>query len=288
MAFTPSNVTFKTSRAFLNHDDHGLDGASVLYDNEFAINPYSKLVLTNKYGEMLLRQLIDEEEGEYMYYVVIFDTHECNTCSYSFLGYSHTHFDSNLTYILDNYFNDDNETPLNDGYVGLGDDDDCYANIYPKHNENDNELFDDVDDVDDVEYDLIGWKQFVTKNPPKSCDEDYIYTEDDGFQMYRFTNDCSVISSYIDSSNSNYSKKYEIVVDASGVPIQTYGGQYISRLKKENGKHRYYLTNVTSELESDDMCYTKSKVFYIFKSQYLGKSLEDVIQQFVSIPQNWV
>ena len=278
MAFTPSNVTFKTSCALLSQCDHGLDGTSVLYDNEFAINPYSKTVLTNKYGEMLLRQLIDEEEGEYMYYVVIFDTQGCNTESCSFFGYSHTHFDSSLTYILDNYFNDDDEAPINDGYVGLGNNDDYSTTIYP---ETETEM------IDDVDCDLIGWERFVAKNSPKSYDEEFIYTEEDGFQMYRFTNDCSSIDG-IDGINSNYSKKYEIVVNASGIPIQTYGGQYISRMKKDNGKHRYYLTNVTSELESDDMCYTKSKMFYLFKSQYIGKSLEDVIQQFVHVPQNWI
>jgi hypothetical protein len=280
MAFTLSNVTFKTSSAFLNKCDHELERASVLYDNEFAVNPYSKLVLTNKYGEMLLRQLIDEEEGEYMYYVVVFDTHECNTGSYSFIGYSHTHFDSNLKFILDNYFNDDNEAPTNDGYVGLGDDDDCYATIYSEYKGTEPEMADELD------YDLIGWEQFVAKNPPQSSDEEFVYTEEEGCHLYRFTNDCSIIPS-LDCINSNYSKKYEIVLSAYGIPIQTYGGQYISRLKKDNGKHRYYLTNVTSELETDDICYTQSKMFYVFKSQYVGKNLEDVLKQFVYVPQNW-
>jgi hypothetical protein len=79
MAFTASNVYFKTTNAYLSQDDwatqaglhsqHEIDEQPMLYENEFAINPFTNLVLCNKYGELLIRQKIDE--GEYIYYVVI-------------------------------------------------------------------------------------------------------------------------------------------------------------------------------------------------------------------------
>jgi hypothetical protein len=282
MAFTTSNVTFKTTLAYLTDADwefpfevesnRELDGRSVLYENEFAINPYSNSVLTNKYGEMLIRQLIDEEEGEYMYYVVVSDNLECECCYKSFVGYSHTHFDSNLEYILENYFN---IAPTND------DEDDCYAAIHPECDEI------EMDDYDPEEYDLLGWERFVSSHPPISDDEEINYTEEDGTQLYRFTDDCSIIPS-VDCMNSNYSKKYQLVVSASGIPIQTPDGRYISRMKKENGKHRYYMTSVTSELESDDLCYKPMSMFYVFKSQYIGNDFADALQEYVYAPQKWM
>ena len=282
MAFTTLNVSFKTTHAYLTEADwefplgegsnRELDGQSVLYENEFAINPYSNSVLTNKYGEMLIRQLIDEEEGEYMYYVVVFDNLDCECCYKSFLGYSHTHFDSNLEYILENYFND---TPTND------EEDDCYAAIHPECDGI------EMDEYDPEEYDRIGWENYVSRLPAFSDDEEIIYTEEDGSQLYRFTDDCSIIPS-IDSDNSNYSKKYQLVVSASGIPIQTPDGQYISRMKKGNGKHRYYITSITSELETDDICYTPSKMFYVFKSRYVGNDFGYALQEYVYAPQKWM
>jgi hypothetical protein len=280
MAFTSSNVAFKTTHAYLTGADwkfpfegdsiHELDGRSVLYENEFAINPYSNSVLTNKYGEMLIRQLIDAEEGEYMYYVVVFDNLDCECCYKSFLGYSHTHFDSNLEYILENYFND---TPTNDGYVGLDEEDDCYATIHPEY--------------DPKEHDIISWERYVSSLPPISDDEEIITFEEDESQLYRFTDDYSIIPS-IDRDNSNYSKKYQLVVSASGIPIQTPSGQYISRMKKGNGKYRYYITSVKSELVSDDLCYKPMSMFYVFKSQYIGNDLANALQEYVYAPQKWM
>jgi hypothetical protein len=280
MAFTSSNVAFKTTRAYLTEGDfnHELDGRSVLSENEFAINPYSNSVLTNKYGEMLIRQLIDEEEGEYMYYVVVFDNIDYESSYKSFIGYSHTHFDSNLEYILENYFND---APTNDGYVGLGDEDDCYAAIHPECEGI------EMNEYDPEEYDRIGWEQYVSSLSPISDDEEIIYSEEDGNQLYRFTDDYSIIPS-IDRDNSNYSKRYQLVVSACGIPIQTPDGQYISRMKKGNGKYRYYMTRVTSELESDDLCYKPMSMFYVFKSQYLGNDLASALQEYVYAPQKWM
>jgi hypothetical protein len=283
MAFTTSNVTFKTTHAYLTEADwefpfqvdsnSELHGRSVLYENEFAINPYSNSVLTNKYGEMLIRQLIDDEEGEYMYYVVVFDNLDCECCYKSFLVYSHTHFDSSLEYILENYFND---APTNDGYVGLDEEDDCYASIHPECDGI------EMDEYDPEEYDRLGWEHYVSQHPPKTIDEEIVYTEEDGCQLYQFTTDYSLIPS-VDRSNSNYSSKYQLVVSACGLPIQTPSGQYLSRMKKDNGSFRYYLTSVVPELESDDLCY-KMTMFYVFKSKYIGKDLTNALQEYVYAP----
>ena len=283
MAFTASNVLFKTTTAYLSqndwetqaglHSQHEIDGQSILYENEFAINPITNLVLCNKYGELLVRQRIDE--GEYMYYVIIYDNLDCVSCERSYLGYSHNDFSSSLEYILDRYFNDE---PSNDGSVGLYDEDDCYAMIHPEY-----------DEFDGEEYDRICGERFVCEASASMSpyDEEIVYTEEDGCQLYRFTDDSSVIPS-VDSINSNYSKKYQIVISAGGIPIQTPDGRYISRMKKENGKHRYYLTEVKSELETDDICYTPSTMFYCFKSRYVGNDLGNVLQEYVYAPQKWM
>ena len=283
MAFTSSNVTFKTTSAYLTKADldspfeavssHELDERSVLYGNEFAINPYSKSVLTNKFGEMLIRQLIDEEEGEYMYYVVVFGDRGCECCKESFIGYSHTHFDSNLEYILENYFN---ESETNVDYIGLHEENQRYAVIYPEYNE-----------VEMEEYDEIGWRYYVSTHSPVSDNDVFVYTEEDGNQLYHFTDDYSIIPS-INRENSNYSKKYQLVVSACGIPIQTPDGKYISCMKKNNGKHRYYITNIKSELISDDLYYKPMSMFYVFKSHYIGNDLGSALQEYVYAPQTWM
>jgi hypothetical protein len=282
MAFTASNVLFKTTTAYLTqndwetqaglHSQHEIDRQSVLYENEFAINPFSNLVLSNKYGELLIRQRIDE--GEYMYYVVVYDNLDCSSCSHSYLGYSHSDFSSSLEYILDRYFNDDTST---DGFDEVyNEQDECYAMIHPECSEFDGE-----------EYDRICGERFADEALSSSQDEEIVYTEEDGCQLYRFTDDSSVISS-VNDTNSNYSKKYQIVISACGIPIQTPDGRYISRIKKDNGKHRYYITQVKPELESDDLCYKPSTMFYAFKSQYVGSNLGYTLQEYVYAPQKWM
>ena len=288
MAFTTSNVAFKTTRSYLTEaewefpyevtSNHDLDGRSVLYENEFAINPYSKSVLTNKYGEMLIRQLIDEEEGEYMYYVVVFDDLECECCYKSFIGYSHTHFGSSLEYILENYFND---APTNDGYVGLDEEEDCYAAIHPEYDGI------EMEEYDPEEADRLGWEHFVSRQSPMTDDDEYVDTEEGESYLYHFTDDYSIIPS-IDRENSNYSKKYQLVVSASGTPLQTPDGKYISRMKKENGKHRYYITTISTEFQSDDICYGPITMFYVFNSRYIGNDLGSALQEYVYAPQKWM
>jgi hypothetical protein len=266
MAFNASNVYFKTTNAYLSQDDwetqaglhsqHETDEPAMLYENEFAINSITNLVLCNKYGELLIRQKIDE--GEYMYYVVLFDNVECGKCNDTYLGYSHSDFSSSLEYILDKYFNDDEN--------------EYYSMVYPEYSEFDN------DDHDPI----------LTTPASTSCDEEIVYTDDCDPQLFRFTEDVSVIPT-IDIHNTNYSKKYQLLVNAAGIPIQTPDGRYISRIKKGNGKHRYYLTDIFSELESDDICYKASTMFYIFKSHYVGSSsLGDVLQQYVYAPEKWL
>lgn len=285
MAFTASNVLFKTTTVYLSQNDwetqsglhshHELDGPSILYENEFAINPVTNLVLSNKYGELLIRQRIDE--GEYMYYVVIYDNLECSSCDHSYLGYSHSDFSVSLEYILDKYFNDE---PSNDGFVGIYEEDDCYATIHPEYKEC-------HEFVDGEEYDKICGERFVCQGAVSQYDEEILYTEEDGCHLYRFTDNSSVIP-LVNSINSNYSKKYQIVISSGGIPIQTPDGQYISRIKKDNGKCRYYLTKVTSELVTDDICYTPDTMFYVFKSRYIGNDLGSVLQEYVYAPQKWM
>jgi hypothetical protein len=237
MAFTASNVYFKTTNAYLSQDDwvtqaglhsqHGTDEPTILYENEFAINPFTNLVLSNKYGELLIRQKIDDDD--YVYYVIIFDNHDCHPCNQSYLGYSHSDFSESLEYILDKYFNLDDNDNLN---------------------------------IQD------------STTTPRGENET---------PAFHFTSDVSVIPS-IDIFNNNYSKKYNILVNSDEIPIQTKDGCYISRINKENGRHRYYLTRVSSELETDDICYKPATRFYIFKSRYIGTNMNDVLKQYVYTP----
>jgi len=262
MAFTASNVYFKTTHAYLSQDDwvtqaglhsqHETDQPVMLYENEFAINPNTNLLLCNKYGELIIRQKIDD--GEYVYYLIVFDNRECRTCDYSYLGYSHSDFSQSLEYILDKYFNDDES--------------DCYALVYPEtpelDNDNDNELSDSISTT--LSYEVVD-------------------TEKYGKHTFTFTSDASIIPS-INILNSNYSKKYNILVKSDKTPLQTHNGYYISRINKENGKHRYYLTEVRSELETDDICYKAPTMFYIFKSRYVGTSLDNILQEYVYVSDN--
>jgi hypothetical protein len=272
MAFTTSNVTFANARAY--QSELGLSDEVMPYDYEYGINPFSKRILANKYGEMLLRQ--GDIDGEYTYYVVTFNNHICEDCNCAFKLYDMSYFTTCLERALDEYFND---APENDGFVGVFEEDDCYAQIHPE--------LSTEEEFDGIEYDRICGEQYQCQPPMCPYEEEILYNEEYGCQIFHFTDDYTIIPS-LDSINCNYSKKYQLVLDLYGTPYQTYKGEYISRIKKANGKHRYYLTQIDSEWQSDDLCYKPDTLFHAFKSTYVGRDLFDVLQQFVYAPLKWV
>jgi len=274
MAFTTSNVTFANARAY--QSELGLSDEVMPYDYEYGIDPFSKRILCNKYGEMLLRQ--GDIDGEYTYYVVTFNQHICDDCHCPFKLFDMSYFTTCLEQALDEYFND---APENDGLVGMFDEDDCYAQIHP-------ELSAPEEEFDGIEYDKICGEQFRCYSPICPYEEEILESEEDGCHLFHFTEKYSELIPDLDSSNCNYSKKYQLVLDVNGTPFQTYKGEYISRIKKANGKHRYYLTQIKGEWQSDDLCYKPDTLFYSFKSTYVGIDLLDVLQQFVYAPLKWV
>lgn len=272
MAFTTSNVTFANPLAY--QSELGLSDEVMPYDYEYGINPYTKRILANKYGEMLLRQ--GDIDGEYTYYVATFNNHICDDCNCSFKLFDMTYFTTCLERALERCFNDAQE---NDEFVGLFDKDDCYAQIHPE--------LSPLEEIDGLEYDRICGEQYQCQPPVCPYEEEILYSEEDGHQKFHFTDNYTIIPS-LDSENCNYSKKYQLVLDVNGTPFQTYKGEYISRIKKANGKHRYYLTRIKSEWQTDDLCYTPDTLFHAFKSTYVGIDLFDVLQQFVYAPLKWV
>lgn len=77
--------------------------------------------------------------------------------------------------------------------------------------------------------------------------------------------------------NNSYSPKYDIAY-CNNAMIQNDQGLYLSRIKKRNGKHRYYMTQVISdviEIEHYDQTYNMYR--YDYASTYIGKDIDDAL-----------
>jgi hypothetical protein len=89
--------------------------------------------------------------------------------------------------------------------------------------------------------------------------------------------------------NSNYNFKYDIgAIDNYGIVRNN--GLFLSRIKKKNGHHRYYLTkkSFTSECDScgekncrSDYCGRLIDTYY-YQSKYVGKDLDNALIQLYS------
>ena len=101
-----------------------------------------------------------------------------------------------------------------------------------------------------------------------------------------------------DSFYHNYSSRYEAVVDQDDNEISrrvfcTNTNDFcyllVSRIKKKNNRHRYYLTvkyvYVEAGCDCSHMCYACTPDRYIkFKSKYLGKDFSKAFLYWSSLP----
>lgn len=87
---------------------------------------------------------------------------------------------------------------------------------------------------------------------------------------------------------TNYSKKYEMAQFNNNERFFCINGYILSRIKKKNGKHRYYLSEETRTYTCNGCGYTNCRNNHCrgsfdleikYKSKYISKSLNDVILQ---------
>jgi hypothetical protein len=90
--------------------------------------------------------------------------------------------------------------------------------------------------------------------------------------------------------NSNYNFKYDIGI--IGKTIVSNNGLFLSRIKKKNGKHRYYLTKKLITYECDSCCEKNCRSdycgrlidTYYYHSIYIGKDLDIALFQLYCNP----
>ena len=224
-----------------------------------------------------------------MYFAVTDSGYMSHTCSFSAFDIECCGYD--LNWFLEKFFspehmsigcvqetNDQEYDEEDDVYEGddemsIPDDSDAWANWCDKNaNEPDvpapsgyNSWSDWYDDICS-EYD-----DYTTTI---ECAPAPIVSTEDIAEKIGFSNDQTLISG-INGMNSNYSRYYYLMLDESGKPLQTATGEYLSRMTSQRGKHRYYLTSVTPELESDD--HERLYTFYVLKSKFVGFSMASVL-----------
>ncbi len=289
MTITTEQVYF--TKLFPQVSQFGMGDSSDI-DFEFCLRKENGTLVSNKYGEFIIRQQVGAgrydplfyDEDENIYYVVTINNHECSDCMCAFKGYDHSYSSYDLQDVLDKYFN--NENDVEEYYESIN---------YTDHTPEDDEIY-RIHPLSDLELEYYeNYNEYNSEEsslsfePVESCEyeEEFIEDEDGCCNQYRFSSNKKILN-FIDSENSNYSAKYQLVLDLSGSPIQTHNGEYISRIKKNNGKHRYYLTQVESEMISDDLTYKPSSLFYCFKSEFVGFDLSNVMQQHVYAPCKWL
>lgn len=95
--------------------------------------------------------------------------------------------------------------------------------------------------------------------------------------IFAFTNNKLVIQD-IDEYNSSYNDRYKIAITRCGEAITNNSKCFFSRIEKNNGKHRYYLTRIEFR---QDIQHGEYNTFYNFQSIYLGKNIELAYQEFL-------
>lgn len=97
-----------------------------------------------------------------------------------------------------------------------------------------------------------------------------------GNEIFRFIipNACDIqFYTSIKQRYSDYSIKYQTGY-INGERVKNVKNQYLSRICKKNGKHRYYMTNEfidTIEVEHHDREFRK--YYYQYRSNYVGKNI---------------
>jgi hypothetical protein len=280
MALSIANIEFVIATQYLPHIKWD-ETNDISYD--FAVKS-DGLVLCNRFGEMMIRTW-REDKGKFVYFIVTFNGMMENMGSFSALDI--VMFGDDVEWFIQNFFVDRIDTDFINDY-----DDEI----------NDDEKYNTCDErtLSDHEYD--GWSEWygekytIPNNTPSTpegyncwgdwydsncCDEKCIDDDDltvDYSENYTFSNNETLIPG-INYENSNYSRRYYLVLDEFGNLVKTATGKYVSRITKDNGSYRYYLTTVEAVLDSDE--YERMKTFYVFKSSFVGRDLTTVLTTYL-------
>ena len=78
--------------------------------------------------------------------------------------------------------------------------------------------------------------------------------------------------------HGSYSLKYKIAIDKNtNNKIKNKKGQFLSKISKKNGKHRYYITNKIKMIDPDETEYDEYGPIYHYNykyiSNYVGKNI---------------
>ena len=181
-----------------------------------------------------------------------------------------------------------NEEPAPDGYESWGEwfDTECMEDVEPVIEEYTPDYYDDNQNMDFVvpannenavvltNQPFDNWDDYLEWN--ELCDKKDIEPVVDYCEKhYIYSNEKTLIPG-VTELNSNYSRRYFLVLDSTTKkPIQTIGGSYISRVSKDNGTYRYYLTSVQPELDSDE--YDRLTTFYKISSSFVGTKLSSAL-----------
>jgi hypothetical protein len=84
--------------------------------------------------------------------------------------------------------------------------------------------------------------------------------------------------------SNNYSYKYEVAY-IRGMLVKDRNGNFLSVMKKPNGKHRYYITTETEEwtpMYYDEIAYYDSmdSLYLRYTSKFIGTDLQEALLYF--------
>ena len=77
----------------------------------------------------------------------------------------------------------------------------------------------------------------------------------------------------VKSINSSYSFEYKHGIKNNEL-IENKDGEFLSRIEKKNGKHRYYITKEIEEKIFGDEDEDEYEIYYKYESKYVGKNIE--------------
>lgn len=286
MALSIEKVLFVKSGQYLGHQQW--DESSNLGLVDFAINIDGRVV-QNRFGEMLLR-FNRVETGKYMYVVATMFGSEIEI--EDDLNFDIVCCGYDLKWFLDEYYN---ESRMDTEYINDYDDEPHDAEKYVDDEPEYPTGYDSYDDWCGENYTLRTcppapegfntWGDWYDNTCiDESCFDDDVddvsitpviaIETEKCIDNYTFSNDMTLIPG-INDLNSNYSRRYFLVLDCSGKPIQSQSGKYLSRLQKDNGSYRYYLTSYKVEMVSDE--YDRMSKFNVFTSSFIGSELTSAL-----------
>ena len=125
---------------------------------------------------------------------------------------------------------------------------------------------------------ITNLQKFVDNLPPYVDSNVYSYIIPECYRdtkTIHFTNKYGIIKSKI----GGYNMRYDTAYDKDGYKIRNKKGQFLSRITKKNGKHRYYITTETfipteNTLSMEPNEWFEIDAYHEYDSKYVGKKIE--------------